>query len=638
MKTYLNYKKMKKIQLFNLIFFLSISSFAFGQETPSITFTTTRDVGSNITLTFDALDSDKESIWIDLNNNGVRDANEGVKDAIEAAGRIWGNWGSDRQVNYKLETQTVNIYGKVTQFGAYNGNLTSIDITKNLGMTYLNIQNNQIKELDLTGQTEFYHIQAQNNGYGGVFDVSNMSKLQQLNIDGNNLTGIIMSGEYPVLRQFNFSRNFIPSEDIDKILDHLPAVVVGTSGDGNFYFVNSNAGASTPEGNQVHQHHVDHPIFKSSKWVAKDVRTGDTPVTDISQVIDRYKISFTTEKEVGSQITLNIAAEELDKASIWIDLNGNGTKDSGEAVTTFGSDATYTIGSQDITVYGRIKDIKLSGNDLTKFDYLQNVFYNYTSSIDLSNNKLNDLKLTANHLELIEDLNISGNNLSVDNITNVINKLADRSSKTPGNITLIDLDGVDGNLAINEHVTMANAKNYVVKDAAGNTLTASSIPLRDQTLSALENIETYQANEILLPEKTDQGLAVTYTIEAGKDAIATLDGNKVTTIKHGDVKITATQEGDSNFNSFTKTITITVLPAGDVFNWLEMPTISVIGNYVTLVGPEEYLTHFTKLYVNDEEVEMDEDYTYELTDQTGTIELKATNEDGTYMMRIIVEK
>ena len=638
MKTNLNYKKMKKIQLLAFIFFLSISGFAFGQEEPSITFTTTRDVGSNITLTFDALDGDKESIWIDLNNNGIRDANEGVKDAIEAAGRRWGNWGSDRQVNYKLETQTVNIYGKVTQFGAYNGGLTSIDITKNPGMTYLNIQNNQIKELDLTGQTEFYHIQAQNNGYGGVFDVSNMSKLQQLNIDGNNLTGIIMSGEYPVLRQFNFSRNFISSENIDHILEHLPAVVVGTSGDGNFYFVNSNAGASTPEGNQVHQHHVDHPIFKSSKWVAKDVRTGNTPVTDISQVIDRYKISFTTEKEVGSQISLNIDAEELDKNFIWIDLNGNGTKDSGEAVTTFGSDATYTIESQNITVYGRIKGIELSGNELTKFDYLQNVFYNYTSSIDLSNNKLNDLKLTANHLELIEDLNIAGNNLSIENITSVINELADRSSKTPGNITLINLDGADGNLAINDHITMANAKNYVVKDAAGNTLTASSIPLRDQTLSALEDIETYQANEILLPDATDQGLAVTYTIEDGKEAIATLEGNKVSTLRHGDVKITATQEGNDNFKPFTKTITITVMPAGDVFNWLEMPTISVIGNYVTLVGPEEYLSHFTKLFVNDVEVEMDEEYTYELTDQAGAIEVKATSEDGTYMMRIIVQK
>ena len=97
-------------------------------------------------------------------------------------------------------------------------------------------------------------------------------------------------------------------------------------------------------------------------------------------------------------------------------------------------------------------------------------------------------------------MNIAGNNLSIENIASVINKLADRSSKTPGNITLINLDGADGNLAINDHITMANAKNYVVKDAAGNTLTASTIP-EDQTLSALEDIETYQANEILLPEK-----------------------------------------------------------------------------------------------------------------------------------------
>jgi hypothetical protein len=627
---------MKKIQLFNLIFFLSMSSFAFGQEKPSIKFTTTKTVGSNITLTFDALEENKESIWIDLNNNGVRDGNEGVKDAIVAAGKKWGNWGSDRQVNYKLETQTVNIYGKVTQFGVYNGGLTSIDITNNPGMTYLNIQKNQIKELDLTGQTEFYHIQAQDNGLGGVLDISNMSKMQQLNVDGNNLTGIIMSGEYPVLRQLNFSRNFISSENIDQIIAHLPAQP-GTTGTGNFYFVNSNAGATTPEGNQVHQHHVDHPIFQNSRWVPMDVRTGTAKVTDISQVTNRYKMSFTTEKAVGSQITLNIAAEELDKATIWIDLNENETKDAGEAVTSFGSDANYTIGSKNITVYGRVKDIKLSGNDLMKFDYLQNPFYNYTSSIDLSNNKLRELKLTANYLELLENLNISGNNLPTAEITAMINKLTDRNSKTPGTITLINLAGEEGNMAINDHVTMANAKNYVVKDAAGNTLTATSIPLRDQSLESLVNIETYQANEILLPEKTDQGLPVIYTIEAGKDAIATLEGNKVTTIRHGSVKITATQAGDGSFKPFTKTVSIIVLPAGDVFNWLEVPTLSVIGDYATLVGPEELLSHFTKLFINGQEVEM-VGYEFDLTEYSGTLEVKATSDDGTYMTRITVEK
>ncbi|MCE5177868.1 MAG: hypothetical protein LLF81_01820 [Porphyromonadaceae bacterium] len=629
---------MKKIQRLNLIFFLCISSFAFGQEKPSITFTTTRAIDSNITITFGADSADRPDIWIDWNNNGVRDGNEGVADAIAAAGKNWGYWTGANQVAYKVTTQTINIYGKVKQLGLYRGNVTSIDITNNPGMTYLNIQDNQITgELDLTGQTELYHIQAQNNGYGGVLDISNMSKLQQVNIDRNNLTGIIMNGEYPVLRQFNFSRNFISSANIDHILNHLPAEVVGAT-QGNFYVVNTaTSNSHAPEGNQLHQHHLNHPVF-TGKWAPLDVRyNGKTKISNISDVTNFYKISFTTEKAVSSQITLNIAAEELDKAEIWIDLNENGTKDAGEGVTTFGTDATYTTGSQNIAVYGRVRDIKFSGNELTKFDYLQNAFYNYTASIDLSNNKINDLRFTANYLRLLENLNIAGNNLTTVNITNIINKLADRNSTTPGTVTLINLAVEDGNMAINDHVTLANAKNYVVKDAAGNTLTATSIPLRDQSLETLTPIETYQANEILLPEKTDQGLPVIYTMEAGKGAIATLDGNKVTTIRHGSVKITATQAGDASFKPFTKTVSITVLPAGDVFNWLEVPTLSVIGDYVTLVGPAALLSHFTKLFINGQEVEM-VGYEFDLTGYSGTLEVKATSDDGTYMTRVTVEK
>lgn len=619
---------MKKIQLFNLIFFLFISGVAFGQEKPSITFTTTLDVGSTITMSFDALADDRPGVWIDWNLNGTRDEGEQI------VPKAWGHW-SQRQ-GYTLQNQTVHIYGAVKRFGANTNKITSIDITNNPGMTYLYLQGNQIKNLDLTGQTEIYHLQANENRIEGVMDVSRLSKLEQLNIDRNNLTGLIM-GAHPALFQVNFSRNFISSENIDRIIASLPAVPGLNKTQGNFYCIDTrNSWTQYPEGNQLHQHHLNHPVF-GGKWAPLDVRTGGTRFSDISNVTNFYKISFATEKAVGSQITLNVAAEELDKAEIWIDLNDNGTKDAGEGVTTFGSDATYTTGSQNIAVYGRVKEIKSSGNELTKFDYSQNPFYNYTTSIDLSNNKLEELKLAANYLELVENLNISGNNLPTADITAIMNKLADRNAKTPGTITLINLAGEEGNMAINDHVTMANVKNYVVKDAAGNTLTATSIPLRDQSLESLIHIETYQANEVLLPEKTDQGLAVTYTIEAGKDAIATLAGNKVTTIRHGSVKITATQSGDASFKPFTKTVSITVLPAGDVFNWLEVPALSVIGDYVTLVGPEELLSHFTKLFVNGQEVEMI-GYEFDLTGYSGTLEVKATSDDGTYMTRVTVEK
>lgn len=620
---------MKMKRLFILIFILPIVGSTYGQDEPSITFNTTLEVGANITMSFNADAVDRPDIWIDWNLNGTRDAGEDVNP------KVWGGW-TQRQT-YTLKNQTVNIYGKVKQFGAGEDRITSIDVTNNTDMTFLWLQSNQIEELDLTGQTEIYHLQVNDNQISGILDVSNLSKLQQLNVDRNNLTGLILGNNYPDLFQINFSRNFLSSENIDQIIASLPSQPGLNKSQGNFYCIDTRTSWSQfPEGTQLHQHHLDNAIF-DGKWASLDVRTGGTEFRTISNVTNFYKISFSTTRSAGAQIILNIDADELDRADIWIDLNGNGIKEAGEEVTTFGSDASYTLGSQNFSIFGRVKGIKSSGNDLTTFDYLQNPFFNYSTSIDLSNNKLTELNLTANYLEMIEDLNIAENNLPLSEITNIIDKLADRNSTTPGTITLLDLTGKDGNEAINEHIAMANAKNYDVKDAAGNNLSPGDIQLKEQTMSEFGDIETYQANEVELPKTTDQGLEVSYVIEDGKESIATVEANKVTTIRYGEVKVTVTQSGNGDYNKFTKTITITILPVGDVFTWLEAPAISVIGNMVTLVGPEETLAHFTHLYINDEEVEMDEQ-TYDLTEHFGVLELKATSDDGTYMMRVTIER
>lgn len=77
MKTYLNLKKMK--QLIILIFFLSLSSLTIGQENYKLTFSTDKKVGEEIKISIHADTNVRPQIWIDLNNNGIRDVDEEVK-------------------------------------------------------------------------------------------------------------------------------------------------------------------------------------------------------------------------------------------------------------------------------------------------------------------------------------------------------------------------------------------------------------------------------------------------------------------------------------------------------------------------------------------------------------------------------
>src|SRR5690606_548913 len=107
----------------------------------------------------------------------------------------------------------------------------------------------------------------------------------------------------------------------------------------------------------------------------------------------------------------------------------------------------------------------------------------------------------------LTELNIAVNNLTIAELTNVITNLTDRSSMTAGSLTLIDFAG-DINQLTSTHISQANAKNWVVKDVTGRTLSPSDIVMISQTMRSLSDMPTYPGQIITLPELTDQGLAV----------------------------------------------------------------------------------------------------------------------------------
>lgn len=145
------------------------------QGTPYMIFTTDKKVGSEITLTINAKEADKKDVWVDLNNNGVYDSGTDVRLSATTA-------------KYKLQGNTVRVYGKVTTFYCNDNEVTSLDVTRNTVLERLNMSHNKIKEVNLHNNTELVYLKVSALPLEGL-DLTTNKKLKELRF---NLT---FSGE-----------------------------------------------------------------------------------------------------------------------------------------------------------------------------------------------------------------------------------------------------------------------------------------------------------------------------------------------------------------------------------------------------------------------------------------------------------
>ncbi len=176
---------------------------------------------------------------------------------------------------------------------------------------------------------------------------------------------------------------------------------------------------------------------------------------------------------------------------------------------------------------------------------------------------------------------------------------------------------------------------YLWKDFAPNIV--EFVSKQPQTIEGFADRLASEGDEIEFPTNTDQGQPVTYTIEEGKDDVATLNGNKLTVTGAGEVQITATADGNDQYDAFSKTITIAT---SFDYSWLLAPAIAVEGDIARVVGPEEAVAAFTKFYIgNDPVVDFNNENGANLTGvPVGTVTLKATNNDGSQVIRLVISK
>ena len=108
--------------------------------TPHITLTTKR-IDNIIYSNIKASDADQPNVWIDLNNNGTKDPGESSIDF---------KWSR----NYTFTTQTITLYGIVTEFWSNANELVALDVSKNTALTLLYCWKNSLFVLDVSKNTK----------------------------------------------------------------------------------------------------------------------------------------------------------------------------------------------------------------------------------------------------------------------------------------------------------------------------------------------------------------------------------------------------------------------------------------------------------------------------------------------------
>lgn len=183
---------------------LRLSQDAFPDQPPAqgyMTLTTEKAVGEGIILRIDAEERDQSSVWIDLNNNGVKDNEEGVTVFSE-----------DQE--YILGAQTITVYGNVTGFSCLEQKITSLDVSNNTALTELGCQFNQLTTLEVDNNTALKKFYCHSNQLTAL-DVGNNTALTNFYCCYNQLTSLDVS-KNTALTTLNSSANPLISLDVSK--------------------------------------------------------------------------------------------------------------------------------------------------------------------------------------------------------------------------------------------------------------------------------------------------------------------------------------------------------------------------------------------------------------------------------------
>lgn len=190
----------------------------------------------------------------------------------------------------------------------------------------------------------------------------------------------------------------------------------------------------------------------------------------------RYKMVLTTTRPEGDKVRLAFEAAAADQANIWIDLNNNKKRDTGEDVA-FGFSIYYTVNaSRTLTIYGKVSTLDCNNNDLTKLEVSGNSALkilhcgsNKIATMDVSGcpgltelhcwvNQITTLNFTAN--KELHILSAYENQLNSTAMNNMINSLPARTTDAHAYLFNTQATAEGNTMPTAANTTTANGKKW----------------------------------------------------------------------------------------------------------------------------------------------------------------------------------
>ncbi|MGI6572386.1 MAG: PL29 family lyase N-terminal domain-containing protein [Fermentimonas sp.] len=366
----------------------------------SMTLTTNKGVGGTLSLVIDAAAGDQTGVWIDLNDNKVKDADEG--DIAFNASK-----------NYTFTTQTVTIYGKVNRLVCSGNNLTALDVTRNAELKNLDCSMNQLTTLDVSKNTVLQYLYCYANQLIAL-NVTNNTELEHLYCYGNQIKDARMETL------------------VNSLVDRT----------------------STTEG-EFRVHSSVNPTNVISKEQIAKAKEKNWKVTDQNgsdyEGIDIFSMTLTTSKSVGATINLVLYAHPDDRDEVWIDFNNNGIKDPGDDDVQFEISKHYTLKAQTFTIYGKVTMFGCPDNEITSLDVTKNTLL---EGLYCNNNLLTSLDLNKN--SELKRLECYSNQIKKAAMDNLVNSMTDRMGREAGKYKM----GWGGNEFDDFHTNILTSKNW----------------------------------------------------------------------------------------------------------------------------------------------------------------------------------
>lgn len=145
-----------------------------------ITMSANKSSGETWELSLDAAAIDRPNVWIDLNNNGVKDVGESN---INFTG---GN-------QFPFDAQTITIYGKITRMNCSSNKLTSLSVNNCPSLLELSCNNNELNDLDVGKCTSLTQLNCGGQRLKSL-NVKGCSSLSDLNCAGTLLQSLDLTG------------------------------------------------------------------------------------------------------------------------------------------------------------------------------------------------------------------------------------------------------------------------------------------------------------------------------------------------------------------------------------------------------------------------------------------------------------